>query len=53
MRNVVLGPFERNELIKSMMGRGVDYETAELILQDFYARTQYMYQSIFDDKTLV
>jgi hypothetical protein len=29
---------ERLELEKAMMGRGVDYETAELILDDFQKR---------------
>lgn len=53
MNNVILNPLERNELIKAMMGRGIDYETAEAVLRDFDVRTQYMYQSIFGDKTLV
>lgn len=29
---------ERLELTKAMMGRGIDYETAELILNDFQKR---------------
>ena len=38
--SVQLNPLERNELEKAMLGRGVDYETAQLILTDFDARVK-------------
>lgn len=41
--NPILNPLERNELEKAMLGRGVDYETIQLIIKDFDARTEHMY----------
>ena len=38
-----LNPFERNELEKAMFGRGVDYETIQLILRDFDARIEHLH----------
>jgi hypothetical protein len=38
--SIQLNPIERNELEKAMLGRGVDYETAQLILADFDARVK-------------
>lgn len=38
-----LNPLERNELVKAMLGRGVDYETIELILRDFDDRIEHLY----------
>lgn len=37
-----LNPFERNELEKAMLGRGVDYKTIQLILMDFDARIEHL-----------
>lgn len=39
-----LNPLERCELEKSMLGRGVDYNTVQLIIQDFDARIQHLDQ---------
>ena len=39
-----LNPLERNELEKAMLGRGVDYETIQLILKDFDIRIEHLYQ---------
>ena len=40
--NKPLSPFERNELEKAMLGRGVEYETIQLILSDFDARIEHL-----------
>lgn len=40
--DVKLNPIERNELEKAMLGRGVDYETIQLILRDFDARIEHL-----------
>ena len=45
--NSILNPLERNELEKAMLGRGVDYEIIQLIMQDFDARIKHMYSCIF------
>ena len=37
-----LNPLERCELEKAMLGRGVDYNTAQLIINDFDARMQHL-----------
>jgi len=37
-----LNPLERNELEKAMLGRGVSYDTIQLILKDFYVRMKYL-----------
>ena len=37
-----LNPLERNELEKAMLGRGVDYETIQLILRDFDYRVEHL-----------
>lgn len=37
-----LHPLERNELEKAMLGRGINYETIQLILSDFDARIEHM-----------
>ena len=36
-------PLEILELEKAMLGRGIDYETAQLVLSDFYNRVKYLY----------
>lgn len=38
-----LNPFERNELEKAMFGRGVDYETIQMILNDFNIRIEHLH----------
>lgn len=38
-----LNPLERNELEKAMLGRGVDYETIQLILSDFDIRIKHLH----------
>ena len=38
-----LNPLERNELEKAMLGRGVDYETIQLVLGDFDIRVEHLY----------
>ena len=40
--NVKLNPLERNELEKAMLGRGVDYETIQLIMKDFDYRIEHL-----------
>mgnify|MGYP003301434692 CR=1 FL=1 len=40
--NSILNPLERNELEKAMVGRGIDYETIQLILRDFDIRIEYL-----------
>lgn len=42
-----LKPLERNELEKAMLGRGVDYETVQLILRDFDSRVEHLYSVIY------
>lgn len=41
--NICLTPLERNELEKAMFGRGLNYETIQLILNDFGARINRLY----------
>lgn len=41
-----LNPLERNELEKAMLGRGVDYETIQLILRDFDVRIKHLYSML-------
>ena len=43
-----LGPIERNELEKAMMGRGIDYNTIQLILRDFDARIEHLNSMIIN-----
>lgn len=43
-----LNPLERCELEKAMLGRGVDYDTAQLIIKDFDARMKHL-DSIYSD----
>lgn len=40
-------PLERNELEKAMLGRGVDYETIQLILRDFDIRIEHLYSVVY------
>ena len=40
--SICINPLERNELEKAMLGRGIDYETIQLILKDFDARIMYL-----------
>ncbi|MBP3677543.1 MAG: hypothetical protein J6I97_04270 [Agathobacter sp.] len=42
----ILNPLERNELEKAMLGRGVDYETIQLILEDFDKRIEHLYSML-------
>lgn len=35
---------ERNELEKAIVGRGVDYDTAQKIVDDYDKRLQHLYQ---------
>lgn len=44
MPKVGLNPLERLELEKAMLGRGVNYETIQLILSDFDVRIRYLYE---------
>ena len=44
--NRCLNPLERNELEKAMLGRGVDYETIQLILRDFDIRVEHLYSLV-------
>ena len=41
--SICLNHLERNELEKAMLGRGVDYETIQLILKDFDARIMHLH----------
>ena len=42
--NGCLNPLERLELEKAMLGRGVNYETIQLILSDFDIRIRYLHE---------
>ena len=44
-----LNSLERNELEKAMLGRGVDYETIQLILRDFDKRIEYLYSILIKE----
>lgn len=44
--NKCLNPLERNELEKAMLGRGVDYETIQLIIRDFDIRVEHLYSLV-------
>lgn len=41
-----LNPLKHNELEKAMLGRGVDYETIQLILRDFDIRVEHIYSLV-------
>ena len=42
-----LDPFHRNELEKAMLGRGIDYDTIQLIINDFENRLKHLYSVIY------
>ena len=42
-----LDPLDRNELVKAMLGRGVDYETIQLILNDFDLRVEHLRSVVY------
>lgn len=47
--NKRINPLERNELEKAMLGRGIDYETIQLIMRDYDIRVENLY-SMYSNK---
>lgn len=49
MKDALLNALDRNELEKALIGRGVSYEDAQLIISDFSKRLEYLYATLLNE----